>query len=267
MVRARRSSRLTAFAGLAIEYNRWQQIATRAQKAADAAALGGAVFMPENVGNKAFTTAQTISSQNGFTNGSNGVTVTTTAGKLPNQLKVTVVDQHEEPVGSYRQLQEHHHRAQRGGRVPVAPEPREPAELVRQRSRIGRGPAPALGQRVRTVVEQGQGRRDPGRRPSRGRLVVQRRQLPELGEQGLRRRPATSTASTCRPGRPARSTCRCTTPAFVHVGDNCGASDANAQNSLNNAATLTAAQIPGYSGTIDTSRAVRISGLECVLQR
>ena len=45
--------------------------------------------MPENAGNKAYNTAQTISSENGFTNGSNGVTVTTAVSKLPNQLKVT----------------------------------------------------------------------------------------------------------------------------------------------------------------------------------
>src|SRR5690242_16798331 len=81
---------VTAFAGLAMEYNRWQGIATRAQKAADAAALAGAVFMPENSGNKAFNTAQTIASENGFTNGSNGVTVDTAKGRLPNQLKVTI---------------------------------------------------------------------------------------------------------------------------------------------------------------------------------
>src|SRR5262249_30824671 len=36
-------------------------------------------------------------------------------------------------------------------------------------------------------------------------------------------------------------------PAFVHVGDNCGTSDGNANTSLTNAATLTAANIPGYS--------------------
>ena len=42
-------------------------------------------------------------------------------------------------------------------------------------------------------------------------------------------------------------------PAFVHVGDNC--TDADAVNSLNNAATLTAANIPGYTGT--TTPAVR----------
>ena len=72
----------------------------RFQKAVDAAALAGAVFMPENAGNKAFTTAQSISSQNGFTNGSNGVTVTTAAGKLPNQLKVTVSINTKNPWGA-----------------------------------------------------------------------------------------------------------------------------------------------------------------------
>ena len=39
-------------------------------------------------------------------------------------------------------------------------------------------------------------------------------------------------------------------PAFVHVGDQCGDSDGNAKTSLDQAATLTAAQIPGYTGTI-----------------
>ena len=73
----------TAFAGLALEFNRWQMLATRVQKAADAAALGGAVFMPENAGNKAFTTAQSIATLNGFTNGQNGVTITTQKGRSP----------------------------------------------------------------------------------------------------------------------------------------------------------------------------------------
>lgn len=90
---------LTAFAGLAIEYNRWGNIATRVQKAADAAALAGAVFMPENVGNKAFTTAKTIASQNGFTDGSNGIVITTAAGRLPNQLKVTITVPTKNPFG------------------------------------------------------------------------------------------------------------------------------------------------------------------------
>jgi len=49
-------------------------------------------------------------------------------------------------------------------------------------------------------------------------------------------------------------------PAFVHVGDNCGTSDANANTSLTNAATLTAAQIPGYTGTITPATRYAPSG-------
>src|SRR5215510_4452782 len=40
---------LIGFAGLSIEFNRWQNIGTRVQKAADAAALAGAVFLPDNL--------------------------------------------------------------------------------------------------------------------------------------------------------------------------------------------------------------------------
>ena len=81
---------LTAFAGLGLEYSRWNNLSNRIQKAADAAALAGAVFMPENVGNKAFNTAKTTASYNGFTHGTAGVTIATAAGTLPNQLKVTI---------------------------------------------------------------------------------------------------------------------------------------------------------------------------------
>ena len=41
-------------------------------------------------------------------------------------------------------------------------------------------------------------------------------------------------------------------PAFVHVGDNCGASDGNANTSLTNAATLAASSIPGYTAMSPT---------------
>lgn len=114
---------LTAFAGLAIEYNRWNNIAGRVQKAADAAALAGAVFMPENVGNQAFTIAKTIASQNGFTHASNGIVITTVAGRLPNQLKVTIKVPTKNPFGGL----------------------------------VGYGAAPVLGERLRAVVEQEQG--------------------------------------------------------------------------------------------------------------
>ena len=91
---------LTAFAGLAIEYNRWQQIATpRAEGRRRRRARRRGVHARER-GNKAYTTAQTIATENGFTNGSNGVTVTTAAGQLPNQLKVTVAINTKNPWGA-----------------------------------------------------------------------------------------------------------------------------------------------------------------------
>jgi len=81
---------LLALAGFAVDFSHWSREEARLQKAADAAALAGAVYMPDNTGNIAYTTAQTIAGKNGFTNGQNGVTVTATVGQLPTQLDVTV---------------------------------------------------------------------------------------------------------------------------------------------------------------------------------
>ena len=55
---------------------------------------------PRTSGNKAYTTAQTVATENGFTNGSGGVTVTTAPGLLPNQLKVTVAINTKNPWGA-----------------------------------------------------------------------------------------------------------------------------------------------------------------------
>ncbi|HEY6317973.1 MAG TPA: pilus assembly protein TadG-related protein [Acidimicrobiia bacterium] len=68
---------LLALAGFAVDFSHWSREEARLQKAADAAALAGAVYMPDNTGNVAYTTAQAIAGRNGFTNGQNGVTVTT----------------------------------------------------------------------------------------------------------------------------------------------------------------------------------------------
>jgi Flp pilus assembly protein TadG len=80
---------LLALAGFAVDYWHWSQEQTRLQKAADAAALAGAVFMPDNTGQIGYSTAQEISTKNGYTNGKNNVTVTPAAGQLPTQLEVT----------------------------------------------------------------------------------------------------------------------------------------------------------------------------------
>ena len=53
-------SLLLAFAGFAVDFWHWDNEGARMQKAADAAALGGAVFMPENPGQIAYTTTKQI---------------------------------------------------------------------------------------------------------------------------------------------------------------------------------------------------------------
>ncbi len=74
---------------------------TRAQKAADAAALAGAVFLPENVGNKAYTTAQTHRQRERLHQRLRTASRSPPrSGRLPNQLKVTVAMPTKNPWGA-----------------------------------------------------------------------------------------------------------------------------------------------------------------------
>jgi Flp pilus assembly protein TadG len=245
---------LTAFAGLAIEYNRWQQIATRAQKAADAAALAGAVFMPENSGNRAFTTAQTIASENGFTNGANGVTITTAAGRLPNQLKVTVAVNTKNPWGAIVNY----------GQTTIVrsavAEYQLPQNLGSPQNIYGNDPESAAAQPQLWGNVFG-----PSSNKDKGDAIQSAGPSAQAALCNADNCPASVNKDYDANGYfygidvPAGSSSALNVqvydPAFVHVGDNCGDSDTNARNSLNAAATLTAAQIPGYTGT--TTPAVR----------
>ncbi len=91
---------LLAMAGFAVDYWHWSREGTRLQKAADAAALAGAVYMPDNVGQAGYTAAQQVAGRNGYTNGQNNVTVNPTTGELPTQLKVTIHEQVKNFFGS-----------------------------------------------------------------------------------------------------------------------------------------------------------------------
>ena len=251
---------LTSFAGLALEFNRWQQIATRAQKAADAAALGGAVFLPDNVGNKAFTTAQTLASQNGYTNGSNGVTVTPSVGKLPNQLNVTISIVTHNPWGAlvgYGSTTIVRH---------AVAEYQLPQNLGSPQNIYGNDPESAAAQPQFWGNVFG-----PSSSKSKGDAIQ------AAG-------PSPAAASLCDADNCASSVnkdysangyfygidvpagtvgplnVQVFDPAFVHVGDQCGSSDTNASNSLTAAATLTAGQIPGYTGSIPPSTRYAASG-------
>ena len=239
---------LTAFAGLALEYNRWQNIATRAQKAADAAALAGAVFMPDNVGSQAFTTALAISSRNGFTNGVNGVAIATAVGRLPNQLKVTVSVPTNNPWGGLVGY---------GATTIVRSATAEyelPQNLGSPQNIYGNDPESAANQPQFWGNVFG-----PSSNKDKGD-AIQSKVCP-----GSTDNCASSNTDydangyfygiDVPAGAASPLNVQVFDPAFVHVGDQCGTSDANAQASLTAAATLTAAQIPGYSGS--TTPAVR----------
>jgi Flp pilus assembly protein TadG len=88
------------FAAWAVDFSGWKRDGTNMQKAADAAALAGAVFMPENPGGIAFSTARSVASKNGYTDGVNGVTVVVNPGEQPNELEVTITEQHGNVFGT-----------------------------------------------------------------------------------------------------------------------------------------------------------------------
>src|SRR5205809_5617160 len=66
---------LFGFMGLVADIGWYELNMVRVQRAADAAALAGVVYLPGNV-TGAVTAAQNESAKNGFTTGVNGVTVT-----------------------------------------------------------------------------------------------------------------------------------------------------------------------------------------------
>jgi Flp pilus assembly protein TadG len=75
---------LLGFAGWAVDFAHWKSDATKMQRAADAAALAGAVYLPDDPAG-AISAAKLVASQNGY---SSGVSVTTLDSA--NQLKVTI---------------------------------------------------------------------------------------------------------------------------------------------------------------------------------
>lgn len=251
---------LTAFAGLALEYNRWQQIATKEQKAADAAALAGAVFMPDNVGNKAYTTAKTIASQNGFTDGANGVTITTAVGKLPNQLKVIISVNTRNPWGAMVGY---------GSTTIVRAATAEyqlPQNLGSPQNIYGNDPESAAAQPEfwgnlfgpSSNKDKGDALQAAGPPPAAASLCNA-----DNCAGGVNKDYATNGyfyGIEVPAGTTGPLDVQVYDPAFVHVGDRCGSSDGNAARSLDAAATLSATQIPGYSGAIPPSTRYASSG-------
>jgi Flp pilus assembly protein TadG len=80
---------LIALSGFAVDFMRWSRDGTRQQKAADAAALAGAVYMPDDFAS-ATTAARGVSSRNGFTHNVGNTVVTVTRGARSNQIRVAI---------------------------------------------------------------------------------------------------------------------------------------------------------------------------------
>jgi Flp pilus assembly protein TadG len=240
---------LMGFGALALEYSRWGSITNRVQKAADAAALAGAVFMPENVGNKAFDTAIKTAEKNGFKNGTNGIVVAPSVGSLSNQLKVTITVPTSNPfgaivgynsstivrsaVGEYQLPQNLGSPQNSYGNDPesAAAQPQFWGNVFGPASPKGNGDA------VQSVGATANSTLCPTSTDNCTSNVNQ-----DYGSAGY------FYGIDVPAGASGSLDVQVFDPAFVMVGDNC--TDAAAVNSLNAAATLTAAQIPGYTGTI-----------------
>src|SRR5438093_12481667 len=78
---------LLGFVGLAVDVAWYELNMIRMQRAADAAALAGVVYLPTNVSG-AVTAALAEATKNGYTNGTNGITVTA----VPDPANFAVID-------------------------------------------------------------------------------------------------------------------------------------------------------------------------------
>jgi len=79
---------LLGMAGLSLDVANWYLQGNREQKAADAAALAGAVFLPDDPG-RAFSTARDFANRNGYSGNAN-TTVTVNQEPKKSQLRVTI---------------------------------------------------------------------------------------------------------------------------------------------------------------------------------
>ncbi len=79
---------LVGMCALAVDVATWQVTGTKVQKAADAAALGGSVYLPDDQPT-AYAVAVDLAAKNGYS-AANGDTITTQRTTRPGQLRVTI---------------------------------------------------------------------------------------------------------------------------------------------------------------------------------
>lgn len=80
---------IMAFAAFGVDTGRWYVEIQRVQKAADAAALAGVPYLPQDMTN-AIKKAKEVAARNGYDDASGNVVVTVEMGTLASQLRVTI---------------------------------------------------------------------------------------------------------------------------------------------------------------------------------
>ena len=80
---------LFGLAALAVDVSNWYLAINRQQKAADAGALAGVIYLPGDF-NTAKTTALAVATRNGYTDGAGGATINVALGAKSTQLQVTI---------------------------------------------------------------------------------------------------------------------------------------------------------------------------------
>jgi hypothetical protein len=239
---------LMGFAALALEFTRWESVGTRIQKAADAAALAGAVFMPENLGNKAYNTARETASKNGYTHGQEGVVITTAPGALPNQLRVTISVPTKNPFGAIVGYGDSTIVRTSVGEYQLSQNLGSPQNRYGNDPESGETQPQFWGNVFGPASPKGNGDPFPSVPTTNSTLC------PSSTDNCVSSTNKDYTANGYFYGIdvPAGATgaldVEVFDPAFVHVHDNC--TEGAVVTALNNAATLTAAQIPGYTGTV-----------------
>lgn len=83
---------LIGMVGLAVDQANKSLIGARIQRAVDAAALAGSTYLPDNAGNMAFTTAYDVLEENGVDADDENITIEVGLGNRPNQLAVRVTE-------------------------------------------------------------------------------------------------------------------------------------------------------------------------------
>ena len=171
---------LTAFAGLGLEYGRWNRLVAGSRRPPMPPHWPEPSSCPRT-SRKAFATAKSAAKNNGFDRRRSRCRDDPARANCPTSSRSRSRCR-QESVGPTRQLQLDDHRPQRGCRVPAPAEPREPRRTPTATTRC-RSETPVLGERLRA-------RRPPRATATRssGRTDCRRVCTPTTArlEQGLR---------------------------------------------------------------------------------